>query len=134
MELEAGYDLSERWRLEAAADYVRAEGGDDQPARIPPPSATGRLLYDGGRLQARAEARFVAEQDEVARFERPTDGYGLLNAFVSWRLTPGPREGVVVYLDGRNLTDQEAREHASFLKDIAPLPGRAFRAGLVWRY
>ena len=25
---------------------------------------------------------------------------------------------------GRNLTDQEARKHTSFLKDSVPLPGR----------
>jgi iron complex outermembrane receptor protein len=27
-------------------------------------------------------------------------------------------------LRGRNLTDEEARSHTSFLKNVAPLPGR----------
>ena len=27
-------------------------------------------------------------------------------------------------LRGRNLTDEEARRHSSFLKNVAPLPGR----------
>jgi iron complex outermembrane receptor protein len=73
----------------------------------------------------------VAEQERVAEFELPTDDYTLLNAFVSYRPFAGdaPRSGVKLFLDARNLTDEEAREHASFLKDLAPparpqLPGR----------
>jgi iron complex outermembrane recepter protein len=30
-------------------------------------------------------------------------------------------------LRGSNLTDEEARDHTSFLKDVAPLPGRDIR-------
>jgi iron complex outermembrane receptor protein len=33
-------------------------------------------------------------------------------------------------LRGANLTDEEARNHVSFLKDLAPLPGRDVRLGL----
>ena len=34
---------------------------------------------------------------------------------------------VELLLRGTNLTDQEARNHVSFLKDLAPLPGRDVR-------
>jgi len=33
-------------------------------------------------------------------------------------------------LRGRNLADEEARNHVSFLKDVAPLPGRDLSLGL----
>jgi iron complex outermembrane receptor protein len=33
-------------------------------------------------------------------------------------------------LKGTNLTDTEARVHTSFLKDIAPRPGRSFALGV----
>jgi iron complex outermembrane receptor protein len=39
-----------------------------------------------------------------------------------------------VFLDGRNLTNEEIREHVSFLKDIAPSPGRSIRTGVAWRF
>jgi iron complex outermembrane receptor protein len=47
---------------------------------------------------------------------------------------PAAFPGVVLFAEGRNLGDEEAREHASFLKDLAPLPGRNFRAGLTYRF
>jgi iron complex outermembrane receptor protein len=34
-----------------------------------------------------------------------------------------------VFLRGSNLLDEDARQHASPLKDIAPLPGRSFHLG-----
>jgi iron complex outermembrane receptor protein len=75
----------------------------------------------------------VAEQDRIAGFELPTDGYTLLNAsLVVHPFTAQP--DLKVFLDGRNLTNVEAREHASFLKDVAPLPGRSLRLGVGYRF
>ena len=37
---------------------------------------------------------------------------------------------VTVYVKGSNLSDEEARVHSSFLKDLAPLPGRNISIGL----
>jgi iron complex outermembrane recepter protein len=35
-----------------------------------------------------------------------------------------------VFLDATNLTDREARPHTSFLRDVAPLPGRGLAFGV----
>lgn len=126
---DVGRDGSRRVTLEGAVDVVRGRTDTADVARIPPFSATARAVYADDRWEARAELRRVGEQDSVAAFELPTDGYTLVGAFVSYRLTQDPR--VRLYLDGRNLTDEEAREHASFLKNIAPLPGRSIRAGVA---
>lgn len=139
-EAEADYvlwrDGGRKLRLEGAYDWVRGDTDLGPPARIPPSSATARLAYDGPRLDGRLELRRVAGQDRVAAFELPTDGYSLLNAFLGYRLYTDDSDdgGLTVYLDARNLTDEEAREHVSFLKDLAPLPGRNIRAGLAFRY
>jgi iron complex outermembrane receptor protein len=66
----------------------------------------------------------------VAEFELPTEAYTLLNASLVYR----PMEGVKVFAEGRNLNDAEAREHASFLKDLAPLPGRSLRLGVAYSF
>jgi iron complex outermembrane receptor protein len=50
----------------------------------------------------------------------------MLNASVGYRLFAG-RTGHEFIFRATNLTDEEARNHVSFLKDLAPLPGRDFR-------
>jgi len=135
-EAQAAYDL---WTsgdrvitVEAAADYVDAETDLGPAARIPPYSVTGRVSYASTPIDLSLEVRRVGEQDEVAEFELPTDGYTLVNLFGAWR--PFNDQAITLFAEGRNLGDEEAREHASFLKDIAPLPGRNFRLGVSYRF
>ena len=68
----------------------------------------------------------------MADFELPTDAYTTVNL----RVTVKPFEDKPLrwFVDGRNLTNEEVREHASFLKDIAPSPGRSIRTGIAWKF
>jgi iron complex outermembrane receptor protein len=77
-------------------------------------------------------ARRVGEQDRVADFELATDGYTMVN--LSGSIRPFADRNVVVFAEAHNLTDAEAREHASFQKDIAPLPGRNLRIGMTYQF
>lgn len=136
LEFEFAHDL---WRdgarslgFEGAYDYVRGKTDAGAPARIPSWSATARLVWKGERADGKLELRQVGDQDRVAAFELPTDGYTLVNAQVGVR--PFADRDLTLFVEGRNLTDAEAREHASFLKDIAPLPGRTVRAGVSWAF
>jgi iron complex outermembrane receptor protein len=115
--------------LELTGDVVRADlTADDQPLpRIPPARVGAVLHYSGERLEGRVEARRVAEQDRIAPFERPTGGYTMVNASLGYRFFLAGRTILDVLLRGTNLTDEEARNHVSFLKDVAPLPGRDVR-------
>ena len=117
-------------RGDAALDYVRAEfdGAGDVP-RIPPRSLTVGLNAETSLFNARVEAVDVAKQDDVATFETPTDGYTWVNARVA--LTPFADRDLRLLLDVRNITDEEARVHTSFLKDVLPRPGRSFRIALT---
>ena len=119
-------------RLEAAGDHVRGDTDLGPAARIPPWSATARVVMQFDAWSGRLELREVGAQDRVAAFELPTDGYRTLNAFLAW--SPDPEGGLLVYAEGRNLNDAEVREHASFLKDLAPSPGRNLRLGVVYRF
>jgi iron complex outermembrane receptor protein len=136
LELEGSHEL---WRdggrsltLEGAYDYVRGETDAGAPARIPSWSATTRLVWKGDRLDGRLEVRQVGDQDRVAAYELPTDGYTMVNAQIGFK--PFADRDLTLFLEGRNLGDVEAREHTSFLKDIAPLPGRSLRVGLTWDF
>jgi iron complex outermembrane receptor protein len=118
--------------LEAGADFVRANlrgNADDPLPRIPPARYRLALHYRGSRLQAKVEGVRAARQDRVAPFETPTAGYNLLNADLSYRFLLG-NTVLDVLLRGNNLTDELARNHVSFLKDVAPLTGRDVSLGL----
>jgi iron complex outermembrane receptor protein len=131
-EAEASYALwrsgARRLDLEGAVDWVRGKTDLGPPARIPPFSATVRLVYDARAHGGQLEARRVARQDRTAAFETPTDGYTLVNA-TAW-VKPWANRSVRLFIEGRNLGDAQAREHVSLLKDVAPFAGRSIRAGL----
>ena len=136
-EFEGSY---EAWRqderslkLEASADWVRGKIDGVNAPRIPPWSLAGRAIYDASWWSGTVEVRHVAEQDQVADFEIPTDDYTMINASLTFRPLASNRD-FKIFLDGRNLNNVEAREHASFLKDVAPLPGRNIRVGVGYRF
>jgi iron complex outermembrane receptor protein len=135
-EAEASYRLWEQGgrslTLEVGADYVRASSDLGPPARIPPWSVSTKLDWQGEAFGGWVEARRVGEQDRVAGFELPTDGYTVINAGATW--APAALDGVKLYVEGRNLGDAEIREHVSFLKDLAPQPARGVRAGVTYRF
>ncbi|HKP78822.1 MAG TPA: TonB-dependent receptor [Phenylobacterium sp.] len=136
-EAEVGYTAwrsgEKSFRLEASGDYVHGETDAGPAVRIPPWSLTGRGIYEGGWWSGTVEVHTVGKQDRVAKFELPTDGYTMLDASLVLRPFPNQPD-LKIFLDGHNLTNVEAREHASFLKDIAPLPGRSFRLGVGYRF
>ncbi|MCW0221136.1 MAG: TonB-dependent receptor, partial [Prosthecobacter sp.] len=90
---------------------------------------TTAIAYQRGALGGRLEGVYAAAQDRVSSGELPTDSYFLLNAAVTYTVVRGPVT-VDLYVKGVNLTDEEAREHTSFLKDRAPLSGRGFVTGV----
>ncbi|MGH9381747.1 MAG: TonB-dependent receptor domain-containing protein [Thermoanaerobaculia bacterium] len=110
------------------ASLVRAElrdSGEPLP-RIPPLELGTDLRWHAPRWSAGVEVRWLDDQDRVAAEENETDGYTLLGASLGYRLLF--RQAVVDFiLKGENLTDEEARVHTSFLKNLAPLPGRNLR-------
>ncbi len=136
LEAEVSYRLWEQGerslKLDVGADYVRADSDLGAPSRIPPWSVSTKLTWQGSTLGGWVEARHVGGQDHVSEFELPTDDYTTLAAGAAW--SPSQLDGVKLFVEGRNLGDVEIREHASFLKDIAPQPGRNFRMGVSYRF
>lgn len=118
----------------AALDLVRADFGDGgHPPRIPPQAITLGLEAENPNWTGRVEMVDTAEQDRLAAFETPTDGYTFFNASLAFR--PQGEDGPwTIRLDGRNLTDELGRVHSSFLKDELPLPGRNVRVTLTTEF
>ncbi len=110
--------------LDLFGDLVRAElsDGSNLP-RIPPWRLGTGLHYRSDRWNGRVEVIDVARQDRVSPTETPTPGYTMVNASVGYRFFTA-KTIYDLMLRGRNLTDEDARNHVSFLKDRVPLPGR----------
>ncbi|MES3152517.1 TonB-dependent receptor [Sphingomonas faeni] len=115
---------------DALGDYVHANIVDDGPVpRIPPMRVLGGLEAQGDRVNGRIEVEHVFDQNRIAAFETPTSDYTMVNASIG--LSPFGKDGKTsLLLSANNLFDVNARRHASFLKDFAPLAGRDFRATL----
>jgi iron complex outermembrane receptor protein len=133
---EAKFKLAEsndwgRFDLRAFGDTVRAkltDGAGNLP-RIAPARLGATLMWTRDVWRASLGAIRYAKQDDIAQFETPTDGFTLVNAHLSYDFKAGPADWEL-FLDGVNLTNQEARMATSFLKDRAPLPGRAVIFGV----
>jgi iron complex outermembrane receptor protein len=112
---------------DALADYVRAKivGVGDAP-RIPPLRLLGGLGVNTPKLDGRVEVEWTDKQNRIAAFETPTDGYTLVNAELNVRPW-GTERPLSFALSANNIFDVDARRHASFLKDFAPLAGRDLR-------
>lgn len=113
-------------------DRVRAEvdvSGNDRLPRMPPDRVGAGLEAKWQWLTAGVEYLRAMKQDETAEFELPTPAYDDLRAEIAGRFD-FEASSLTVFLQGRNLTDDDQRNHVSFLKDYAPLPGRTVLAGM----
>ena len=113
------------------AGYVRA---DDRSTGLPLPRIAPRRVgiafdYRLDRLGARLDATFHSAQNRVTTGELPTDSYTMVNAALSYRL-PVAQARLEAFVRAVNLLDEEARNHVSFLKDIAPLGRRSAQVGV----
>jgi iron complex outermembrane receptor protein len=114
-------------------DYVWAEDRDnnDSLPRITPFRVKlGTTYYNKDILRARLELQQVFEQSRTAEYETSTDGYTMLNLYLSKEIG----ENVELFLRGTNLLSEKARNHVSFIKDVAPLPGASAMAGVRVRF
>lgn len=131
--------------VRATFDTVRARldsapvGGSKDLPRIPARrygvgiEAHWFLSETWAQLTASLDYRQTAKQDDVASFELPTDSFEDLSLYIGVDLHPVStrRETIAtLFLQGRNLTDDEQRQHTSFIKDFAPAPGRSIEAGV----
>jgi iron complex outermembrane receptor protein len=129
-EAELFYQINTFFKLSIYTDYIRAKltQGDNLP-RISPMRMGSELSYQGNRYDAALGFQHYFTQNDIAPLETSTDGYTLFDAHLNYYLD-GIGNDFVVFIKGDNLTNEDARVHTSFLKDIAPLPARNISIGV----
>ena len=124
----AAGDLTANVMFDTVSAALDVPGNDHLP-RLPPSRMGFGLELHRGSFTAALDYLRTFDQDETVDHELPTGGYDDLRAFMAWDL------GLVgssarIFLQGRNLTDQEQRQHTSYIKEFAPLPGRTLELGV----
>jgi iron complex outermembrane recepter protein len=145
-----GLEVEAQWRptnsalgLKAFSDIARGKligtsgTGSSTPPRMSPMRFGITLDYGqnppnaqpSDRWSGYAQVMRVLGVTRLAAQETSTPGHTLVNAELAYRLG-SKTQGATVFMQGRNLLNQTVRRHTSFLKDIAPMPGRTVFFGL----
>lgn len=121
----------QQFTLGLVGDFVRAENLDDDEnlPRIPPLRIGLQGNYENGPWQTGVLLRRAFKQTLDATGESETDGYTELKADLGYEFTLNNGTSFTAFIQANNLLDEDIRHHTSFLKDVAPLPGRSFTIG-----
>jgi iron complex outermembrane receptor protein len=126
IEVGARFELPRgQLQLSLARDEVEAEFSDGQDVpRITPARNMFTARYTLDDFSVSVLVKDVEQQKNVALGESTTDGFTLVNANASWSYGLNDSTRFTLSAFARNLTDEIGRNHASFVKDQVPLPGR----------
>jgi iron complex outermembrane receptor protein len=137
VEAEFVYQISSPLKVSIFGDYIKAKltSGSEKNSSLPriPPMRIGTSLnYQGNSFDSEISANHYFKQNDIASLETSTDAYSLIDFNINYYLDGMSfrDSDMVLYIKGNNLTDEVAHVHSSFLKDIAPLPGRNFSIGV----
>ena len=119
---------------DAVRGRFTAPGGGDVP-RLPPRRTGFEVAHyaEAGWI-TRLRWTHASAQRNPGENETPTAGYDLVNLSIDRTL---PRAGGVewiVFLNARNLLDEEIRNSTSFLRNFAPEAGRRLEVGVKARF
>jgi len=126
----SGHEIS----LEVFADTVIAKlDNNENLPRIPASKSGLQINYDYQDWSANIAWIHQNTQTRLGANELKTEGFDMLNLETAYRLPIRDTE-LFFFLKGQNLLDEEARDHSSFIKDLAPRAGRSFLAGVRYTF
>ena len=130
LEFEGKVGLTDQLTLNLRGDYAHAKEKrtNDYLPRIAPLRLGAGLQYQLNSFSAKLDVLRAFKQDNTADNELATDGYTNVSALVAYKLPT--KLNLELFAKANNLLNDEIREHASFLKDIAPAGERSLMIGL----
>ena len=114
-------------KLSFGRDVVNAKFADGHNVpRINPSRNVYSLSYEQEGLVYKLNLKDVAKQNDFGEGESATDAYQMLDTRVTKTFNLKGNSNLKVTLFGKNLLNEVARNHASFVKNEVPLPGRNY--------
>lgn len=119
--------------LRLSGDHVRGKlrNGGNLPRMTPTRAGLG-LDTGFGDFDLAIDYQRVFRQGKTGEAEDPTSGFHLVGFDLFWR--PVALNGISLFLQGRNLLNEDGRRHQSFFKDDAPIIGRAYTTGVRFQF
>jgi iron complex outermembrane receptor protein len=126
------FGKASEFNMDWKADYVRGENrstGGSLP-RISPLRLSSALVYSQGMYSSQLDVQYAARQNRYADDLGSTPSYTILSLGASYK-TPMPGfRSALIFMRVENLTNVEARNASSVLRDMAPAGARAIKVGL----
>jgi len=94
--------------------------------RITPVKNVYRFAVEQDNVIYDIKVKDVQREDDLGILETATEGFTMLDLDIRRSIDIGDNEELVLSIFGRNLLDEKARSHTSFVKDEVPLAGRNF--------
>ncbi len=110
------------------ADLQDVPGNDNVPL-LPPMRFGFGVSYEQGPVIFDLDYLYVDSQTDTSELELATSSYNDLRAYLGYSFSAYDTD-VELFLQGRNLGDEEQRNHTSLVKEFAPRPGRTVELGL----
>jgi iron complex outermembrane receptor protein len=106
-----------------------SEGKNRYSPRIPARRIDLGVAWTNLNWLAKLNYQQVSEQQEVASFELATPSYNDFSIYLKRDFSWGNTDASL-FIHSRHLSDQDQRHHASFIKYLAPAPGRRVELGI----
>ena len=111
--------------LSFGRDVVNAKFSDGHYVpRINPSRNVYAMSYERNNLVFKLNLKDVDKQRDIGEGESITDAYRMLDARLTRTFDLSGKGKLKVSVYGRNLLDEVARNHSSFVKNEVPLPGK----------
>jgi iron complex outermembrane receptor protein len=114
------------------ADYVRGENRSTGGAlpRISPFRLSSALVYSEGKYSSQVDVQYAARQNRYADDLGATPSYTIFGLGASYKTAVSGMKSAYLFMRVDNVTDVEARNASSVLRDMAPAGARAIKVGL----
>jgi iron complex outermembrane receptor protein len=137
-ELEFGRTFniaSGEMRLSFGKDVVNAKFADGHNVpRINPSRNVYSLSYTQDDIIFKLQLKDVEKQNDIGEGETVTAGYQMLDTRLTKTFDLSGESKLIVSLFGKNLLDEVARNHSSFVKNEVPLAGRNYGIKFNFKY
>jgi len=111
--------------LSFAQDSISAKFSDGTYVpRITPKRNLFKASYTEDDLKLALSFKDANKQSDIAANETVTDGFQMLNINLSKTIKLSGRQHLTLSVFGKNLLDEVARNHSSFVKNEVPMAGR----------
>ncbi len=115
-------------------EVVGTFGSGGNVPRITPTKNVYRFALEQADVTYDIKIMDVQREDDIGFGESATDGFTMVNFDIRRSIAIGNDEELVLSVFGRNLMDEKARNHTSYVKNEVPLAGRNFGIKLNFNF